>query len=368
VKPYLLLQADARRIPLADSSVDLVFGSPPYCDARTYGIGAQRDCDEWVTWMLDAVAECQRVSRGPVVMVAAGVTRDRNYQPACEGLMWEWWKRGGECQLYRPCVFHRVGIPGSGGDDWFRSDWEFVMCFKRPGPLPWSDNTAMGHPPKWGPGGEMSNRLSDGARVNQWGPVGSKNGAMKSHQRAHGKVPFSKEKPSHATYNKWGHSLNTPTCAARLADGSRDKRFRPSHRTHTRSRADGSDEIQNHSVPVLANPGNVIKAIVGGGVMGPPEVHENEAPFPERLAEWFVKSCCPPGGIVLDPFSGSGTTASVAVQFDRLAIGADLRFSQCQLGQRRIGKAASPSTYRDLREHDAPLFAPIPAAQGQEEK
>ena len=29
----------------------------------------------------------------------------------------------------------------------------------REGKLPWSDNTACGHPPKWAPGGEMSHRL-----------------------------------------------------------------------------------------------------------------------------------------------------------------------------------------------------------------
>ena len=38
---FTLLQADALHLPLADKSVDLVLGSPPYCDARTYGIGAK---------------------------------------------------------------------------------------------------------------------------------------------------------------------------------------------------------------------------------------------------------------------------------------------------------------------------------------
>jgi hypothetical protein len=38
---YLLVVGDAVRLPLADQSVDFVFGSPPYCDARTYGIDAQ---------------------------------------------------------------------------------------------------------------------------------------------------------------------------------------------------------------------------------------------------------------------------------------------------------------------------------------
>jgi DNA modification methylase len=47
----IIAQADATALPLADASVDLVFTSPPYVDARTYGIGAQRDCVEWIDWM-----------------------------------------------------------------------------------------------------------------------------------------------------------------------------------------------------------------------------------------------------------------------------------------------------------------------------
>src|SRR6185312_10038284 len=117
---YLLGQGDATRIALADNSVDLIIGSPPYCDARTYGIGAQRDARAWVAWMLDVTAEAVRVSRGLVLWVCAGVTRDHCYWPACEGLSWEWFKRGG--QMWRPCIWHRVGIPGSGGKKWLRSD------------------------------------------------------------------------------------------------------------------------------------------------------------------------------------------------------------------------------------------------------
>jgi hypothetical protein len=54
-----------------------------------------------------------------------------------------------------------------GGKDWFRSDTEYVMCFKGPGELPWANNTPMGHPPKWEPGGEMSYRITNGTRINE---------------------------------------------------------------------------------------------------------------------------------------------------------------------------------------------------------
>lgn len=302
---------------------DLVFGSPPYCDARTYGIDAQRDCRQWVEWMLAVTTEAARVCRGPVIWVAAGVTRDRGYWPACEGLMWEWWKLGGARQLYRPCVFHRVGIPGSGGNDWFRADWEYVMCFKRPGALPWSDNTACGHPPKWAPGGEMSHRLTSGQRRTQWGHSGDSSGG-----------------------------------GARAKSGKRDRRFWPSHRQHTKRRPDGEIEVQGYNVPAIANPGNVVEQFytaeevaqllqaesnwasmpVGGGLMGHPLAHENEAPFPERLAERYVRSCCPEDGWVLDPFSGSGTTAAVCQKWGRNCVGVDIRQSQVDIGKKRTAQ------------------------------
>lgn len=70
--------------------------------------------------------------------------------------------------------------------------------------------------------------------------------------------------------------------------------------------------------------------------MGSSLAAANEAPFPESLAEFFIRSFCPPGGIVLDPFSGSGTTVAVALKNGREGIGVDIRQSQIDLTTRRI--------------------------------
>lgn len=349
-------QADAVRLPLADQSVDLTFGSPPYMDARTYGIGAQRDCVEWVEWMLPVLAEAHRVTRGPVLIVAAGVTRDFNYWPACEGLMWEWWKRGGDCQLYRPCFWNRVGIPGSGGKDWMRGDVEYVMIFKRrylnakgkPTRLPWSDNTACGHPPKWAPGGEMSYRAADGSRKN--GLVNRDEFGSTSGPGSNGRRPDGTHKPKHK-FGGGGTSFGRRTNGDKI----------PARRISTIQREVMHNQDQAWQEPVLANPGNyfevpddepelpgpelpgVVKVIVGGGVMGSDLCHENEAPFPEALAEIFIKSLCPPGGRVLDMFSGSGTTVSVAHRLGRAGIGFDIRMNQCELGRRRLTEPAKPA-------------------------
>lgn len=280
----------------ADNSVDLVFTSPPYEAARMYGeLQFKLKGQAWVDWCVERFLECVRVSRGLVAWVIEGQTRKFRYTATPALLMADLHRAG--VNLRKPPIFYRVGIPGSGGPDWLRNDWEFIVCASK-GRLPWSDNTVMGHPPKWAPGGEMSNRHVDGRR---------KNSRDKLDRQL-------------ARRNQWGASRGS---TERKANGLRGSGFRHSHRLGTGQNLKGPC----YSVPVRANQGNVIKCKVGGGVMGDRLCHENEAPFPESLAEFFIRSFCPPSGIVLDPFCGSGTTLAVAEKFGRKWIGIDLRES-----------------------------------------
>ncbi len=64
--------------------------------------------------------------------------------------------------------------------------------------------------------------------------------------------------------------------------------------------------------------------------------------FPERLAEFFIRSFCPPGGRVFDPFAGSFTTSKVAAECGRIGIGADIRPNQIELGRRRLAQVQAP--------------------------
>lgn len=64
------------------------------------------------------------------------------------------------------------------------------------------------------------------------------------------------------------------------------------------------------------------------------------AAFPPKLAETCLLAGCPPGGVVLDPFLGSGTTAAVAKQLGRHYIGIELNPEYCTLAEKRIGGVA----------------------------
>jgi DNA polymerase-1 len=275
---------------LPDGYADLTLGSPPYMDARTYGVGAQRGCAEWVEWMLEVTTAAVRVTRGLVLWVCAGVAHGGNYWPGCEGLAWEWWRRGN--RLWRPCIWFKnegefddpagvggCGQPGSGGKQWYRNDWEFVLAFVPKGGPVWSDPLANGYAPRWQgpPGGACTNRRQDGRRA------------------------------------------------------------------HTKRRANGELERQAYAAPKIANPGNVVKVRVGGGQIGDRAAHAGEAPYPERLAEHFVRGHCPPGGIVVDPFMGTGTTAKAALVLGRRALGCDLRESQCALTRKRLAELPEPT-------------------------
>ncbi len=187
-----------------------------------------------------------------------------------------------------------------------------IVCASH-GQLPWSDNTACGHDPKYGPGGAMSHRTSSGQRVNTKNRDGF--GFTNGGGRGRGKDGAPKEPRAIASGGKPNPSM-------------------------TRRRAgSGEVEVQSYKPPKKANPGNLIKLAVGGGLMGSKLAHENEAPFPLALAERFVRSFCPPNGIVYDGFAGSGTTLHAALKHGRRCIVVDVRQSQCDLMERRAAEA-----------------------------
>jgi site-specific DNA-methyltransferase (adenine-specific)/site-specific DNA-methyltransferase (cytosine-N4-specific) len=249
---------DCRSLPYPDDYFDLVFCSPPYEAQRAYGeLAFNLSGEDWVAWAVECFEECLRVSKGLVAWVVEGYTDDFAYSSTPFLLMADLHRKG--VKVRKPVVYQRNGIPGTGGPEWLRNDWEPIICATKRGRLPWADNTAMGQPPK----------------------------------------------------------QNTP-------------------RKATNRHKDGSRKQGTYVDPEVCNPGNVIGGLVGSGGMGWKDATKNEAPFPEWLAEFFVRSFCPPGGTVLDPFSGSGTTVSVAVKNGRNGIGIDARESQVWLGETRL--------------------------------
>jgi site-specific DNA-methyltransferase (cytosine-N4-specific) len=62
------------------------------------------------------------------------------------------------------------------------------------------------------------------------------------------------------------------------------------------------------------------------------------AAYPEELIRPFILAGCPEGGVVLDPFAGSGTTCVVAKKLGRHYIGVEINPEYCEIARRRVAK------------------------------
>ena len=71
--------------------------------------------------------------------------------------------------------------------------------------------------------------------------------------------------------------------------------------------------------------------------------HLHPATFPERLPRDFIACFCPPGGVVLDPFCGSGTTLVAAANLSRRFIGIDIAEEYCQIARQRLAREVKTS-------------------------
>ncbi len=88
--------------------------------------------------------------------------------------------------------------------------------------------------------------------------------------------------------------------------------------------------VQNH--PNGKNPGDLWR--INTAKTG----YEHFAVFPEEIPRMAIKSCCPPEGIVLDPFAGSGTTGKVAKELGRKSILIELQSEFIKIIKKRCGE------------------------------
>src|SRR5699024_2137379 len=65
-------------------------------------------------------------------------------------------------------------------------------------------------------------------------------------------------------------------------------------------------------------------------------LNDHPAPFPWQLAEWCGKLICPPGGTILDPFSGSASTGVAAIKNGWNYIGIDSVEEYVEMSARRL--------------------------------
>lgn len=110
-------------------------------------------------------------------------------------------------------------------------------------------------------------------------------------------------------------------------------------------------KIENWIGRDMAYPANVLHLATECGNK------RHSAAFPESLPEWFIKLFTKPGDVVLDPFSGSGTTMRVSRNLKRSSIGIELSEEYCELTASELGlKKGETGTCFECRNDGTILF------------
>ncbi len=119
----------------------------------------------------------------------------------------------------------------------------------------------------------------------------------------------------------------------RNADGGVAPRV-DKQRGHGRRHAGFNDRWDHMTKEEQASGGHNKRTVWEVATVPYPEAHF--ATFPTKLVKPCILAGCPEGGIVLDPFLGSGTTALVAKTAGRDYIGIELNPKYVELAERRI--------------------------------
>jgi len=70
-----------------------------------------------------------------------------------------------------------------------------------------------------------------------------------------------------------------------------------------------------------------------------PENTDHPTQKPEKLIAKLILASCPPGGVVLDPFLGSGTTSVAAKKLGRKYVGIEINQEYCCWAEKRLAQA-----------------------------
>lgn len=342
--PGIILQADARRIPLADESVQCVVTSPPYWGLRRYGppdgpvpagcLGLERTPEEYVANLVAVFAEVRRVlwPRGTAWIVLGdshyqgpkgssgelrasmkqsrnrgshstrrGANLGPNRQRQTNGLKPKdlcgipWTValalRAAGWYLRQDIIWHKPNGMCESAPDRPTGTHDYVFLLSKSARY-WFDRDAVREPyaESTGPRNYRARR--------QYAPPGQqphRGWAMQSRRHAH--------------VSGWVRGPGEHTSLANfLANPHLSIKFE--RQTNTPAHPDGRNIRSVWTIP--------IQPFAGG----------HFATYPEELARRCILAGCPPGGIVLDPFAGSGTTGVAAEKAGRRYVLLDLWYQE----------------------------------------
>lgn len=311
-------QGDAleRLREMADESVHCVVTSPPYYGLRDYGvagqIGLEKSPEEYIARMVEVFREVRRVLRGDGTL---WMNMGDSYASS-EGKR----KVGDKVGDKQSTNGGSMGVPSRGGNGFKPKDlmgmpWRLALAMQadgwylrcdiiwhKPSPMPESvtDRPTKAHEYIFLMS-KSQNYYYDAEAIKE--PV-----AGGAHARGNGVNPKAKV-PTGWDTGKGGHTA--------LTGRYKNKQ----NESFSGAVAELVTSRNKRSVWTVASEGFS-------------DVHF--ATFPPKLIEPCILAGCPEGGLVLDPFSGAGTTVMTALRLGRNGVGIELSEEYCEMSRRRI--------------------------------
>lgn len=320
-----VLRADANHLPLSSGSVDLVVTSPPYFALRSYQdggehyagqIGDEATPAEFVDALIGVTAECVRVLKpSGSIWVNLG-----DKYASYEGSRGDGRLQSNEPRGTRP---RGSGLTGGGfvrNKSLMGLPWRYALrCIDDLGLILRAELI-------WSKPNGLPESVTDRVR--------------RSHEQW---FHFTKEPRYFAAVDEirephtWGRDVDPKWAAAREATAE--------------SRGGGhrngvSGGFTNPPNPLGKLPGSVW-TVATQPLVAPDHLGvEHFAAFPTAWPRRIVQGWCPEGGVVLDPFGGTGTTAMVAHALGRTGISVDLSTDYCRLARWRTTDLAQLAKVR----------------------
>ncbi|PZG24522.1 site-specific DNA-methyltransferase [Spongiactinospora gelatinilytica] len=322
----VLFAGDARQIlaEMADKSVDCVVTSPPYWGLRHYcdgEYGQEPTAQEYVSNLVRVFAEIRRV-------LADDGTCWLNLGD-CYAANSDGWARGRDFNPHQPLrrPRARLCVPSK---NMLGMPWRVAFALQGSGWI--LRNAIVWHKPNAMPQ-SVRDRLSNRYELifllvkqrTYWfdlDPVRQRYSGDRSPAR---RARSGANKPN-SIATPWPPAGKYADTGDALAGNRYGSAMRPTGRQHAAAHPRGS------------NPGDVWSI----STRPLPEAHF--AAFPIDIPLRAIAAGCRPGGTVLDPFAGSGTTGLAARRLDRMFCGIDLNVAYCAMARDRIIAAA-----RDLK-------------------
>jgi site-specific DNA-methyltransferase (cytosine-N4-specific) len=339
----VIVRADARSLPLADESVDLIVTSPPYLGQRSYTdggehyagqIGSEATPAEYIAALLDCTREWVRVLRpSGSLFVNLG---DKYASPGGRGVQGDTGQMAGRSVV--EARRRSIAQQGAGVREW-------GLPHKSLAGLPW--RYTLGCIDQLG--------LVLRAEIVWSKPNGLPEKVTDRVTRTHEQLFHFTRRPR---YYSAGDSIRVPHA------GWTAKAYEYEQRGYQRRVNSDRQDQGNFRQPPKLNPAGKIPGSVWDFASEPLQLPDwldvdHFAPMPMEMARRCILGWSPPAGVVLDPFGGAGTTALVAESFGRRAISADLSHDYGRAARWRVSDPGE-------RARALGVPKPPPVLEGQE--